>query len=400
VPVYQSGAFEFYTTYTPLPKFTTGPAEKPEPTSTKTYYIDVAPSLHVGKSKLPLDAISVISVLSKFMGKYPEDWERHLHGISARGYNMVHFTPLMIRGDSNSPYSLYDQLAFDPAYFPNGEADITALTTKMEKDYGLLSMTDVVWNHTANNSKWLEAHPDAGYNLKTAPHLRAPYELDTNLLEYSASLASRGLPTHLANEGDLQRIIDDMENNVIKKMKFWEFYICDVEKDAKAATEAWKQHNFDAGLSIPEDFSSWNLKQKADWLVANAFSGTDRMGDRFHRKLIPARGASVVQKLFGDFNSKSYDTSDERSAYGTIHRFLNEVNLYWYRECNADIAAIKDQILNRAKYMRLDPNGPKTGDITLENPLIESYFTRLPKNDVTSIRLRLQTTVGSGLPMS
>jgi glycogen debranching enzyme len=382
--VYQSGAFEFYTTYTPLPKFTTGPAEKPEPTSTKTYYIDVAPSLHIGKSKLPLDAISVISVLSKFMGKYPEDWERHLHGISARGYNMVHFTPLMIRGDSNSPYSLYDQLAFDPVYFPNGEADITALTTKMEKDYGLLSMTDVVWNHTANNSKWLEAHPDAGYNLKTAPHLRAPYELDTNLLEYSASLASRGLPTHLANEGDLQRIVDDMENNVIKKMKFWEFYICDVEKDAKAATEAWKQHNFDAGLSIPEDFSSWNLKQKADWLVANAFTGTDRMGDRFHRKLIPSRGASVVQKLFGDFNSKSYDTSDERSAYGTMHRFLNEVNLYWYRECNADIAAIKDQIFNRAKYMRLAPDGPKTGDITLDNPLIESYFTRLPKNDVTS----------------
>ena len=382
--MYQSGAFEFYTTYTPLPKFTTGPSEKPEPTSTKTYYIDVAPNLHCGKTKIPLDAISVISVLSKFMGKYPEDWERHLHGISARGYNMVHYTPLMIRGDSNSPYSLYDQLAFDPAYFPNGEADITALTTKMEKDYGLLSMTDVVWNHTANNSKWLEHHPDAGYNLKTAPHLRAPYEMDTNLLEYSASLASRGLPTHLANEGDLQRIVDDMENNVIKKMKFWEFYICNVEQDAKAATEAWKQHNFDAALSIPEDFSSWSLKQKADWLVANSFSGTDRMGDRFHRKIVPSRAASVLQKLFGDFNSKSYDTSDERSAYGTMHRFLNEVNLYWYRECNADIAVIKDQIFNRAKYMRLDPNGPKTGDITLENPLIESYFTRLPKNDVTS----------------
>jgi glycogen debranching enzyme len=384
VPVYQSGAYEFYTTYTPLPKFTTGPVEKPEPTCTKTYYIDVAPSLHIGKSKLPLDAISVISVLSKFMGKYPEDWERHLHGISARGYNMVHYTPLMIRGDSNSPYSLYDQLAFDPVYFPNGEADISALTTKMEKDYGLLSMTDVVWNHTANNSKWLEHHPDAGYNLKTAPHLKAAHELDTNLLEYSASLASRGLPTHLANEGDLQRIVDDMENNVIKKMKLWEYYICEVDKDAKAATEAWKQHSFDASLSIPEDFSSWSLKQKADWLVANAFSGTDRMGDRFHRKLNPSRGASVIQKLFGDFNSKSYDTSDERSAYGTVHRFLNEVNLYWYRECNADIAAIKDQIFNRAKYMRLDPNGPKTGDITLDNPLIESYFTRLPKNDVTS----------------
>jgi glycogen debranching enzyme len=384
VPVHQPGAFEFFTTYTPLPKFTTGPVEKPEPTRTKSFYIDVAPALHVGKSKLPLDALSVISCLSKFMGKYPEDWDRHLRGISERGYNMVHFTPLMIRGDSNSPYSLYDQLAFDPAYFPRGEADITDLTQKMEKTYGLLTMTDVVWNHTANNSKWLESHPEVGYNLKTAPHLRAPYELDTELLKYSASLKSRGMSTHLANEGDLQKIIDGIEPNVTNVLKFWEFYIADVERDAKAATDAWKQHDLDTKVSIPGDVGNWTLKQKADWLVANAFTGTDRMGERFRRKIVPARAAALLQKLIGDYNSKSYDTSDERSAFGTMHRFLNEVNLYWYRECNADIAAIKDQIFNRAKYMRLDPNGPKTGDITDDNPLIESYFTRLPKNEVTA----------------
>jgi glycogen debranching enzyme len=384
IPVYVPGAFEFYTTYTPLPKFTTGPVEKPQPTSTKSYYIDVAPALHVGKTKLPLDAISVISCLSKFMGKYPEDWERHLHGISERGYNMVHFTPLMVRGDSNSPYSLADQLTFDPAYFPRGEADISDLTQKMEKDYGLKTMTDVVWNHTANNSKWLEHHPEAGYNLKTAPHLQAPYELDTELLKYSASLESRGMSTHLANEGDLQRICDGIEPNVINVLKLWEFYIADVERDAKAATEAWKQHDIDTKLSVPEEIGNWTLKQKADWLVENAFSGTDRMGERFRRQIIPARAAALLQKLIGNYNSKSYDTSDERSVFGTMHRFLNEVNLYWYRECNADVAAIKDQVFNRAKYMRLDPNGPKTGDITLENPLIESYFTRLPKNEVTS----------------
>lgn len=384
MPVCQAGAFEFYITYTPLPKFTTAPIDKPEPTSTKKYYIDVAPRLQLGKAKLPLDAISVISCLSKFMGKYPEDWDRHLHGISERGYNMVHFTPLMIRGDSNSPYSLYDQLAFDPVYFPRGEADVTDLTTKMDQEYSLKTMTDVVWNHTANNSKWLEHHPDAGYNLKTAPHLIPAYELDTEMLKYSASLASRGLPTHLNNEDDLQRIVDDMETNVIGALKFWEYYVAEVDKDAKAATEAWKKHDLDTQLSIPEDISTWTLKQKADWLVANAFTGTDRMGERFRRKLIPSRGAALLQKLFGDYNSQAYDTSDERSAYGTMHRFLNEVNLYWYRECNADIAAIKEQVFGRAKYMRLDEHGPKTGDITLENPLIESYFTRLPKNEITA----------------
>jgi len=39
---------------------------------------------------LPVSALSVCSVLSKFMGKYPGDWERHLRGISDRGYNMIH----------------------------------------------------------------------------------------------------------------------------------------------------------------------------------------------------------------------------------------------------------------------------------------------------------------------
>ena len=68
----------------------------------------------------------------------------------------------MERGDSNSPYSIYDQHTFDPAIFPKGEADIEDLTKKMEGQYGLMGMTDVVWNHTANNSKWLEEHPEAG----------------------------------------------------------------------------------------------------------------------------------------------------------------------------------------------------------------------------------------------
>ncbi|KAK6404891.1 bifunctional 4-alpha-glucanotransferase/amylo-alpha-1,6-glucosidase, partial [Oleoguttula sp. CCFEE 5521] len=55
VPVHQAGAFEFYTTYTPIPKFTVGRTEVPQSTSTKTFYIDVEPHLQVGKSRLPLD---------------------------------------------------------------------------------------------------------------------------------------------------------------------------------------------------------------------------------------------------------------------------------------------------------------------------------------------------------
>lgn len=127
VPIYEANAYSFYTTYTPLPQWSFTDTATPEPTRTETYYIDVCPRLTLQGQQLPIEAVSLFSCLSKFMGTYPTDWDNHLQGISQRGYNMVHFTPLMIRGSSNSPYSIYDQLAFDDAVFPNGEQDVLSL---------------------------------------------------------------------------------------------------------------------------------------------------------------------------------------------------------------------------------------------------------------------------------
>ena len=383
VPVYVAGAFSFYCTYTPLPAFTTGKSEVPKATQTKSFYIDVSPSLHLQKRRVPLDAISLISVQSKFMGKYPHDFDQHIHGISARGYNMIHFTPLMVRGDSNSPYSIYDQHAFDTAVFPSGEKDVQDLVTKMEDEYGLLGMTDVVLNHTANNSKWLEEHPEAGYNINTAPHLQAAYELDSAMLKYSANLASLGMPTHLTGVNDLLRIMEGLKVHCIGAIKLWEFYICNVERDTQAAVSAWTSHRVDLDCSLPDDVQSWSLKQKADWLRECACPGKDRMGERFRRSIVPERAAALLQKLFGRYNDKTNSAGDERSAYGTMTRFLNEFNLDCYREYDSDVATIMEQVFNRTKYVRLDDNGPKIGNITISNPLIETYFTRLPINETT-----------------
>ncbi|KAG9617362.1 glycoside hydrolase family 13 protein, partial [Aureobasidium melanogenum] len=241
IEIPHAGPFSYYITYTPLPKLTTGKSDVPEATKTKVWYLDVSPRLSVQESTLPLKSLSIISCLSKFMGDFSSDWDKHLHGMSERGYNMVHFTPLMMRGDSNSPYSIYDQLTFDKQIFANGEKDIEALTAKMEKNYGLLSLTDVVWNHTANNSKWLEEHPEAGYNMKTAPWLQAAYELDTQLLKYSSELEKRGLPTQINNEQDLVRITEPLKVEVINAIKLWEFYVIDVKRDAQAAVSAWME---------------------------------------------------------------------------------------------------------------------------------------------------------------
>jgi glycogen debranching enzyme len=385
IEIPHAGPFSYYITYTPLPKLTTGKSDVPKPTQTKVWYLDVSPRLEVQGSTLPLKSLSIISCLSKSMGKYPSDWDKHLHGISERGYNMVHFTPLMMRGDSNSPYSIYDQHTFDKQVFVNGEKDIETLTTKMQKDFGLLSLTDVVWNHTANNSKWLEEHPEAGYNMKTAPWLQGAYELDTQLLKFGSELESHGLPTHINNNEDLLKVMAGVPTHVIDAIKFWEFYVINVKHDAQTTVTAWMENQVQYPEKTPDllGTDSWSLQQKTDWFRQYALIGTDRLGGRFSRKINPQYAAAFLQSLFGKYNTKTGSTADERNAMDTISHLLDSINASLYDEYNADVAIIKEQVFNRTKYMRLEGGGHQGKPVSPECPLIESYFTRLPSNETT-----------------
>ncbi|EOD49282.1 putative glycogen debranching enzyme protein [Neofusicoccum parvum UCRNP2] len=390
-PVHVAGAFAFYSTYTPLPDFAPHAVTAPKPTKTPTYYIDICPRLMMNDRLIQLDSLSIFSVISKFMGKYPDDWDKHLRGISQRGYNMIHFTPLMMRGSSNSPYSIYDQHQFDKNFFPNGEKDIAELIGKMEKEFNLFGLTDVVWNHTANNSKWLEEHPEAGYNCETAPHLQSALELDDALLKLGRDLHSLGLPTTIKSMDDLNKIMEAVKSQVIAGIKLWEFYVVDVERDTKEIVKAWTEGEItfpdggfgNLGVGGLQEIKDWSLKQKADWLINHALSSRDTLGGRFQRKIDARTGAALLAALFGRHDSRNHSTPDERAAQGTIHKFLDEVNLEFYKEYDADVATIVDQLSNRIKYVRLDDHGPKLGPITNRSPLIETYFTRLPKNETT-----------------
>lgn len=391
VPIFEANAYSFYTTYTPLPQWSFTDVAAPEPTRTPTYYIDVCPRLTLQGQPLPVEGVVLFSTLSKFMGEFPTDWDNHLRGISQRGYNMVHFTPLMVRGDSNSPYSIFNQLEFDPAVFPNGEKDVAGMVQKMQQDFNMLAMTDVVWNHTANNSKWLEEHPEAGYNVDTAPHLRPALDLDTALLKFGRELAVHGLPTKFESEGDLLKVMDGVKTHVLDVIKLWEYYVVDVERDASAIVEQWiaGQVQFiedsfsNAGLRGTDAVKDWPLKQKADWLVDHALIGGDRMGERFRRRIDPNIGAGLLAALFGRFDSRTSDSPDEGAARDAITRILQELNLPFYKEYDGDAKEIMEQLFNRIKYVRLDSHGPKLGEINDKNPLIEPYFTRLPLNETT-----------------
>jgi glycogen debranching enzyme len=383
VPILCAGAFAFYTTYTPLPDFSLEAVKTPEPARTPTHYVDVEPKLTLSGASLPLDALSIFSVVSKFMGSYPNDWDKHLRGIGARGYNMVHFTPLQQRGESNSPYSLFDQLAFDTQLFPGGEKDVANMIQKMEEEYELLGLTDVVFNHTANNSKWLEHHPEAGYNIETAPWLESALELDDALLQYGEDLEELGMPTDIKSEADLDKIVDGIYEHVINRIRLWEYFSVDVVSDTAAVIEAWTKGQTkmpDGGFGGGVDaVKSWSLVQQADFLKNKGMLNGLRIDGRWSRKVDPAIGASLVTAIHGRHETES----NVSQATEFIKAVLEELNLPFYLEYDADVLAILDQVKGRIRYIRLEDNGPKAGPITKESPLIESFFVRLPLNETT-----------------
>lgn len=392
IPITQPGAFAFYTTYAELPDLSehlkAKRSSKAEYKKTPVYYIDVAPRLSLDGRPLPVAALSIFSIISKFMGKYPQEWERHLRGISDRGYNMIHFTPLQVRGASNSPYSLYDQLGWDPACFPEGEKDVQKLVDSLERNHGLLSLSDIVLNHTAHNSAWLLEHPEAGYNLTTAPWLESAYLLDTKLLELGDRLSELGLPIDLKSMDDLVKVMNAIKTEVIGQIRLWEYYALNVDRDADAAVEAWVAGNASfpetaVGPAGIESLRTAGLKQQASF-VKTGLKGNDHLGERFRRHIDPSIGAALLSAIYGEYSADSLDTTDQAAARAKMVEVLDEANLPLYQEYDNDIADILQQLFNRIKYVRLDEHGPKLGPVNKANPLIETYFTRLPQNEKTS----------------
>jgi glycogen debranching enzyme len=119
--------------------------------------------------RLPIDGIVLQTFIPKWLGPL-RGWDPHFQACAKSGYNMVHFAPMQERGGSNSPYSLSNQLSFASELFEGmGTLDdsqkfdkVYEFVNRMERSHGLLSMTDIVLNHTSFDSPWLQEHPEAG----------------------------------------------------------------------------------------------------------------------------------------------------------------------------------------------------------------------------------------------
>ncbi|KAI9353686.1 glucanotransferase domain of glycogen debranching enzyme-domain-containing protein [Obelidium mucronatum] len=294
-----------------------------------------------------------------------DKWPAYFESFADAGYNMVHYAPLNTRGDSNSPYSIYDQLSLSFDLFGTDrhldekirEKKLRDMLKLAHQEYGILAVTDVVWNHTAHNSAWLQEHPEAGYNLETAPHLRSAYELDEAIMGLYKDMAKAGISCNLRTEEHLTQIMELFKGTVLPRLRLWEFYVINVAYHVEELKKLWSAKYSKAGShqtsAIDNAFKNIGLGGWAAALRKEAMSPNTILGTRFNKKVDHVAGLKIVERL---------------------------VNAPLYKEHDEDVAAIITNVWSRARFFRVDPHGPKLGPISeaVADPFVDTYFTRLP----------------------
>ncbi|CUM62704.1 uncharacterized protein PRCAT00000260001 [Priceomyces carsonii] len=362
IPIYKPGAFCFYLRYHDADGVLR---------ETDQYYFNVPPNLTINEEYVAFNNINLQSVVSKWIGPL-DKWNELFQDVSKKGYNMVHFTPLQERGESDSPYSIFDQLRLDPLLFENNEQGIDFIKEVLAKN-DLLSITDVVWNHTANNSEWLKYHPESGYNQETAPHLTSAIELDDALLEFSSKLSSYDLPIEITNGDELNIIIEGVSEHVLNPLRLWEYYVFD-----KISTlSEIKKVYFDLGcqippIDVPPEVDRNDLKQLSSFVLKSCNTNSSViLRRRFSNKLDATKFLKILLHLV-DVSENNFEAISSKA-----NSILDEVNLNLYATYDSDVSSIKEQLKDRIRYLRLDENGPKLGPIDEKNPLTEPYFTKV-----------------------
>ena len=330
------------------------------------------PLLSCASSPLPLDSIACQTVLSKLLGPL-NTWRDKLEVAAKSGFNMIHFTPIQALGLSKSAYSLADQLSLNPSFStPEVEATfnkVEELVEWMRREWGVLSICDVVLNHTANESGWLAEHPDATYNLSNCPHLRPAFLLDRCIKRLAREIGEgrwvdEGIPKgEVATAAQLEVCKRLLEEIYLPKASIPELFLCDVEAIAKEFKEEI--------LKRPPPLSSNNpqLEKRIELVLVQ--------DEGYHR-----HGCTVdIEVAIANYNisMEKVNQEEERvdACVENLKTDLLRLNSLAHAKVSAHLATALANVISGAFYQHVDPEGPqKTGvSVREDEELVAPYFT-------------------------
>eukprot|EP00795_Rhopilema_esculentum_P004976 gene4976-21320_t len=320
-------------------------------------YFVVAPTLKTGSGLLALNDIALQTYLSKSLGQF-KDWGKRLRVAKESGYNFIHFTPIQKLGDSNSSYSIENQLEINPNFSSNEKhidfGDVENLVNKMKHEWDVLSLVDVVWNHTANNSKWLQNHPEAVYNLQNSPHLRPAFLIDRAFWHLNQDIEAGkweyiGLPTYICDENHLERVAQIYWSSIVPSLQIHEFFIANVSKMVTKFKAAFKS-----------DICRHTEKVELEDLKI--------LQDPSYRRFESYIDIEMAVEIF---KKKSLEEVD---AVREFEDYINQLNEEKKQQLDGYCQAIIYNVIEGIRYHFLAENGPKYRQVTEKTPIITRYF--------------------------
>ncbi|XP_059049795.1 glycogen debranching enzyme [Achroia grisella] len=351
----RAGSFHYYFVYDNA-ESAAGPAG--------SGWFAVPPTVAAGGRALPPAAVSCQTVVAKCLGPLPR-WPRVLRVAREAGYTMLHFTPVQELGASDSSYSIANRLRLDPRYSGDSGreatfADVENVISKIRNEWQMASISDVVLNHTANETPWLTEHPEATYNCGTCPHLRPAALLDALLARLTAAvgrgdLRARGLPPAVTTHQHVQAIKHLLESELVPELRLHEMFTCDVDR-------------------IVQEF--YQLARNKVPPVRAADGGELKLlPDPQYRRLHAAVDLELALQLYNVYRTDCYDEEARlRRSCDELRRRLEELNAAAADELRGHLRAAIDNCVATMQYFRLQSDGPKIEEVSEKNPLVPRYF--------------------------
>ncbi|XP_028161356.1 glycogen debranching enzyme isoform X1 [Ostrinia furnacalis] len=333
-------------------------------------WFQVAPTLRVGaggRERVPLDGVACLTVLAKCLGPLPR-WESALRVAHEAGYNMVHFTPVQELGASNSSYSIANQLRLNPRFSADAGreatfADVENLVAKMRSDWKMLSICDIVLNHTANETPWLAEHPEATYNCSNCPHLRPAALLDAALARLSAAVARgdlepRGLPARLTEHAHLDALRHALDAQLVPEARLHELFQCD------------------AAALVQEFYCLARNRVPPVTPAAEPADELRLLPDPQRRRLRASVDMELALRLHNVYRAECYDEDSRlKKCCEELKRRLERLNEAAAEEVRRHLRAAVDNCVAGVRYQRLQADGPRVAEVGAAHPLVPRYFT-------------------------
>ncbi|KAG8263282.1 4-alpha-glucanotransferase activity protein [Homalodisca vitripennis] len=281
---------------------------------------------------------------------------------------MIHFTPIQELGASNSAYSLQNQLGLNPSFAVNGHTpdihEVEQLTNKLRNEWKMLTICDIVLNHTANESPWLREHPECTYNLVNCPHLKPAYLLDLTLYKFSLEVAKgmwefSGVPPAVNSEEHLQAIRHAMFGTILPRVRIPELYLLNVHAIVDEFQRLARNRVPPLPTSNPPDYSQLKL-----------------VPDPQFRRLHATVDLELALRLFNVYRSDCFDEDTRlRRCTEEFKRKLEELNEAVNHKIQGHLVAAVENCIAGMRYFRVQGDGPRIPEVTAKDPLVPRYFT-------------------------